>query len=262
MEQFSRKHYEKIAKEMNLNDTQLKIAIDEILKLNPKPGNSMSEGSKGAQDVIPDFIINNNGGELELILNSRNMPDLRVANVYMQMLNEYSQRKDRTGKEAATFVKQKIENAKTFIDTIRQRSETLYMCMKCIMDFQKEFFLKGDEKLLKPMVLKDVAAKTGMDISTISRVSNSKYVQTPFGMYLLKYFFSEALTTDEGEEVSSREVKQILRECVDKEDKKKPLTDDALTKILKEKGYNIARRTVAKYREMLEIPVARLRKKL
>ena len=262
MQQFSRKHYEKIAEEMGLNETQLKIAIDEILKLNPKPGNTMNDGKRSVQEIVPDFIINNNGGELELILNSRNLPDLRVANVYKQMLNEYEQRQDKTGKEAAQFVKQKIENAKLFIDTVRQRSETLYFCMKSIMDFQKDFFLEGDEKLLKPMVLKDVSAKIGMDISTISRVSNSKYVQTPFGTYLLKYFFSEALTTEEGEEVSSREVKQILRECVETEDKKKPLTDDALTKILKKKGYNIARRTVAKYREMLEIPVARLRKQL
>ena len=262
MEQFSRKHYEKIAVALNLNETQLKIAIDEILKLNPKPGNSMNDGNKGAQDIVPDFIINNNSGELELILNTRNLPDLRVANVYMQMLNEYSQRKDKTGKEAAQFVKQKIDNAKTFIDTIQQRSQTLYLCMKSIMDYQKAFFLDGDEKLLKPMVLKDISAKIGMDISTISRVSNSKYVQTPFGTYLLKFFFSEALTNEDGEEVSSREVKKILQECVENENKKKPLTDDALTKILKGKGYNIARRTIAKYREMLEIPVARLRKQL
>ncbi len=260
MDEFSKKHYEKIIKNMEISEKAFKPALSEILKLNPRPGNTMSDNTKAAQDIVPDFIIQNNGGELELTLNSRNMPDLRVAGIYQQMLSEYAQRKDKTGKEAAQFVKQKIENAKMFIDTIRQRHETLYFTMKTIMDYQKEFFMQGDEKLLKPMILKDISDKTGLDISTISRVSNSKYVQTPFGTYLLKYFFSEALTNEEGEEVSSREVKAILAESVQNEDKKKPLTDDALAAILKKKGYHIARRTVAKYREMLEIPVARLRK--
>lgn len=262
MEEFSRKHYEKIAKHFEIEDEHLRPAIQELLKLNPKPGGSMADSSKSMQEVVPDFSIYNQDGKLELSLNSRNMPDLRVARVYSQMLEEYSQRKDKMGKEAAAFVKQKIESARAFIDTLNQRQNTLYVTMKAIMDYQKEYFLTGDETTLKPMILKDISEKVGLDISTVSRVSNSKYVQTQFGTFLLKSFFSESLSTDSGEEVSSREVKKILQDSIEAENKKKPITDDALAKILKDKGYNIARRTVAKYREQLGIPVARLRKQI
>ena len=261
MEEFSKKHYEKIQKKLDINDETLKQVIQEILKLNPKPGGAASD-NKSTQEVIPDFTVSNDDGELVLSLNSRNIPELKIARVYQQMLEEYAQRKDRTGKEAVQFVKQKIESAKGFIDAINQRHQTLLLTMQAIMDYQKEYFLTGDETKLKPMILKDISERVGLDISTISRVSNSKYVQTPFGTFLLKSFFSESLSTDSGEEVSSREVKKILQDAISAEDKKKPLTDDALAKILKQKGYNIARRTVAKYREQLEIPVARLRKEL
>ncbi len=262
IDEFSKKHYDKIVKKLEITEAQLKGAVQEILKLNPRPGGSGSDNQKNAQEVIPDFILNNENGKLELILNSRNMPELKVAKVYHQMLEEYSQRKDKTGKEAVHFVKQKIESAKLFIDAINQRYQTLFLTMRCIMDHQVEYFMTGDETKLKPMILKDISEKVGLDISTISRVSNSKYVQTPFGTFLLKTFFSESLSTDSGEEVSSREVKKILKDAIEGESKRKPLTDDALAEILKKKGYNIARRTVAKYREQLEIPVARLRKQL
>lgn len=262
MEEFSKKHYEKIAKKMDITDQQLKEVIDEILKLNPRPGNSMADNSKISQQIVPDFTIINNDGVLELTLNSRNAPELRVARVYSQMLDEYSKRGDKLGKEALAFVKQKIESARGFIDCVRQREQTLMITMKAIMDYQYDFFLEGDETKLKPMILKDISDKIGLDLSTVSRVSNSKYVQTHFGTYLLKFFFSESIATDEGEEVSSREVKRILADSVAAEDKRKPLTDDELAKILQDKGYKIARRTVAKYREMLEIPVARMRKQL
>ena len=207
-------------------------------------------------------MIVNEDGQLILTLNSRNSPDLKVSKEYAQMLEEYSKSKDKSSKEASMFVKQKLEGAKWFIDALQQRSYTLLYSMNAIMEYQKDYFLTGDETQLKPMILKDIAEKVNLDISTISRVANSKYVQTPFGTFLLKSFFSESLSTDSGEEVSTREVKKILEECIAAEDKKKPLTDDKLTKILKEKGYNIARRTIAKYREQLEIPVARLRKEL
>lgn len=262
MEEFSKKHYEKIAKKMEIDDQKLKEVIGEILKLNPRPGNSMADNSKISQQIVPDFVIQNIDGNLELSLNSRNVPDLRVAKVYSQMMEEYAKRGDKLGKEALAFVKQKIESAKGFIDCVRQREQTLLLTMKAIMDYQKEFFREGDETKLKPMILKDISDRIGLDLSTVSRVSNSKYVQTPFGTYLLKFFFSESIATDEGEEVSSREVKRILADSVAAEDKRKPLTDDELAKILREKGYKIARRTVAKYREMLEIPVARMRKQL
>ncbi|MGQ0828216.1 MAG: RNA polymerase factor sigma-54 [Bacteroidota bacterium] len=262
MDEFSKKHYDKIAKKFELDDEILKEVVQEILKLNPRPGNSMADGQKSFQQVIPDFIITIDEGELQLTLNSRNAPDLRVSKAYSQMLEEYSKDKNKSSKEASMFVKQKLDGAKWFIDAIQQRSQTLLYSMNAIMEYQRDYFLTGDETLLKPMILKDIAEKVGLDISTISRVANSKYVQTPFGTFLLKTFFSESLSTDSGEEVSTREVKKILEDCIAEENKKKPLTDDRLTKILKEKGYNIARRTIAKYREQLEIPVARLRKEL
>lgn len=262
IEEFSKKHYDKIAKKMMISEEKLKGAIDEILKLNPKPGGSMAESQKTAQEIIPDFFITNEDGKLQLTLNSRNMPDMKVAKVYKQMLEEYAQRKDKTGKEAVQFVKQKIESAQNFIDSINQRHQTLLLTMQCIMEHQEEYFLTGDELKLKPMILKMISDKVGLDISTISRVSNSKYVQTPFGTFLLKSFFNEAIKTEDGGKVSSLEVKKIIKDAISGENKKSPLTDDELTQILKEKGFVIARRTVAKYREMLEIPVARLRKEL
>ena len=262
MDEFSKKHYEKISKKLEIDDELLKEVIQEILKLNPRPGNSMADGQKSFQQVIADFIMVNEDGQLLLTLNSRNSPDLKVSKEYSQMLAEYSKSKDKSSKEASVFVKQKLEGAKWFIDAIQQRSYTLLYTMNAIMEYQKDYFLTGDETMLKPMILKDIAERVNLDISTISRVANSKYVQTPFGTFLLKSFFSESLSTDSGEEVSTREVKKILSDCIAAESKKKPLTDDKLTKILKEKGYNIARRTIAKYREQLDIPVARLRKEL
>ncbi len=262
MDEFSKKHYDKIQKRLEIDDDLLKDVIQEILKLNPRPGNSMADGKKSFQQIIPDFLITSEDGELELTLNSRNAPDLKVSKAYSQMLEEYSKSKDKSSKEATQFVKQKLDGARWFIDAIQQRSNTLLYTMNAIMEYQKEYFLEGDETKLKPMILKDIAEKVGLDISTVSRVANSKYVQTSFGTFLLKSFFSESLSTDSGEEVSTREVKKILEECISAENKKKPLTDDRLAKILKEKGYNIARRTIAKYREQLDIPVARLRKEL
>ncbi len=261
---FTRKHYDKIKKKHNLSDSDLKAAVDEILKLNPKPGSVLMEG-RGAQYVVPDFIVSHNDGELELALNSRNTPDLRINRTYSEMFRAMAESKgkaDKRQKEAVSFVKQKLDSAKWFIDAIKQRQNTLMVTMQAILEFQKQYFLTGDETKLKPMILKDIADMVQLDISTISRVANSKYVQTPFGTFLLKEFFSESLQTDKGEEVSTREVKKILQDCIDSESKKKPLTDDQLAAILKEKGYNIARRTVAKYREQLDIPVARLRKEL
>lgn len=264
-EEFSKKHYSRIARKLGITEEELKPAVDIILKLNPKPGNTVSEGSKASPTIVPDFIIDNNDGVLNLSLNARNAPDLRVSRTYADMLEGYSKTKDKTDKsqkEAVMFVRQKLDAAKWFIDAIKQRQQTLMKTMTAIMEYQYDYFLEGDETMLKPMILKDIAEKVELDISTISRVANSKYVQTPFGTFLLKTFFSESLQTDSGEEVSTREVKKILQECIDAENKKKPLTDDRLTKILKEKGYNIARRTIAKYREQLGIPVARLRKEL
>lgn len=263
-EEFSRKHYDKILKDLGCSDDELRAAIGEILKLNPRPGNTANQGQRSAEHVIPDFIINNQDGKLELTLNARNSPELRISRDYREMLDHYSKDKknSKASREAVQFVKQKLEAARWFIDALKQRQHTLFETMKTIMDYQYEYFLEGDPRKLRKMVLRDIAEKIGMDISTVSRVANSKYVQTPFGTFLLKTFFSEGLQTDSGEEVSSKEVKQILTDCIGEEDKRKPLTDDALTKILNDKGYNIARRTVAKYREMLEIPVARLRKQL
>jgi len=265
-DEFIKKHYDKIARKFGVTDEELKQAIDLILKLNPKPGSSYSNPhSQENQHIVPDFILEVVDGELQLSLNQRNMPELRINEGYLDMLKTLARSKNgqsRNSKEAFSFVKQKLDSAKWFIDAIRQRQQTLLLTMSEIIDFQKEYFMEGDETKLKPMILKDIAERTGLDISTISRVSNSKYIQTHFGIFPLKYFFSEAMQKDTGEEVSTREIKKILKDCIDNEDKKHPLTDERLTEILKEKSYNIARRTVAKYREQLDIPVARLRKEL
>ncbi|MEZ5197132.1 MAG: RNA polymerase factor sigma-54 [Bacteroidales bacterium] len=261
--EFTKKHYEKIIKKARISEEELKEAIEEILKLNPKPGNSLSETTKTNHYILPDFLIYNNNGDLELQLNSKNTPELRLNRTYVDMLETYSHSKNKSKhKDAITFVKQKIDSAKWFIDAIKQRQNTLEITMQAIMEYQREYFLTGDETRLRPMILKDIAEIVNLDISTISRVANSKYVQTPFGTFLLKSFFSESMQNENGEEVSTREIKKILSDCIDVEDKSKPVTDEQLTKILKEKGYNIARRTVAKYREQLNIPVARLRKEL
>lgn len=263
LEEFTKKHYDKLERALNVNSDQLKEIIDEVLKLNPKPGDSGAVAGKQLH-VIPDFHITNNDGQLQLTLNSRNAPELRISRSYQEMFDHYdkSEQKDKKMKEAVQFVKQKLDAAKWFIDAIKQRQQTLLKTMNAIMNFQKEYFLTGDERKLKPMILKDIADLIDMDISTVSRVANSKYVQTEFGTFLLKSFFSEAIQTDSGEEVSNKEVKKILEECINNEDKRKPLADEKLTEILKEKGYSIARRTVAKYREAMNIPVARLRKQL
>ena len=262
-EEFTKKHYDKIAKKTGATNRQLKAALDEILKLNPKPGDSSTSGARNSHYITPDFFISIKDDQLELSLDGRNNPDLKVNKQYVKMLEDFSKSKDsKTMQEAAQFVRQKIDGAKWFIDAIRQRQHTLYITMKAIMEMQQEYFLTGDETKLKPMILKDIAEKVGLDISTVSRVANSKYVQTPYGTYLLKTFFSEGITNEEGEEVSTREIKKILQDCVEDEDKRKPMTDEELMAVLKEKGYPIARRTVAKYREQLGIPVARLRKEL
>jgi RNA polymerase sigma-54 factor len=262
-DEFTKKHYKKILKKLDIEEEHLKSAIAEIVKLNPKPGSSALETNKVMQQIIPDFIIREEEGELELSLNSRNAPQLKVSREYSEMLKTYGDsKKNQSDKDAVMFVKQKIDSAKWFIDAIKQRQHTLLITMTSIMDYQREFFMSGDETNIKPMILKDIADIVHMDISTISRVANSKYVETPYGIFLLKYFFSESLSTDSGEEVSTREVKKILQDAIDAESKKKPLTDEKLAAVLKEKGYNIARRTVAKYREQLDIPVARLRKEL
>jgi RNA polymerase sigma-54 factor len=265
-EEFSRKHYDKICRALNLSDTALKEAIREITLLNPKPGGNW-EGGMGAlmSQVTPDFIVEAHNGELFLSMNNRGIPDLHVSRDYMDMFQNYAANKSNQTpemKDAVQFVKQKLDSAQWFIDAVRQRWETLQRTMETIMLLQKDFFLTGDEASLRPMILKDVAERAGYDVSTISRVSNSKYVQANVGIYPLKYFFSESITTGSGEEVSNREVKMIMKEHIDGEDKRKPLSDEELTVILKEKGYVIARRTVAKYREQMSIPVARLRKEI
>lgn len=265
MDEFSKKHYTKICQRLSIDEAELKVVLDEVLKLNPRPGNSLSDSTKVVQNIVADFMITNEDGKLVLTLNGRNAPQLKVSNQYKQMLRAYSEAKGKANKEqkdAVQFVKQKLDGAKWFIDAIQQRQMTLFGTMDAIMEYQKEYFLTGDETKLKPMILKDISDIVGLDISTISRVANSKYVQTQFGTFLLKSFFSESLTTESGEEVSSREVKKILSDAIDAEDKRKPLADEKLAKLLKEKGYTIARRTVAKYREQLGIPVARLRKEL
>ena len=265
-EEFTKKHYDKISRRLNVDDAELKQAIDLILKLNPKPGSSYSNPlNKSNQHIVPDFILDSVDGELQLSLNQKNLPELRINESYLNMLRSMTaNRKDsnKNNREAAAFVKQKVDSARWFIDAIRQRQQTLLATMAEIIDFQKEYFRDGDETRLKPMILKDIAERTSLDISTISRVSNSKYIQTHFGIYPLKYFFSEAMQTNSGEEVSTREIKMILKECIDNEDKSHPVTDEKLTELLREKTYNIARRTVAKYREQLDIPVARLRRQL
>jgi RNA polymerase sigma-54 factor len=266
MDEFSKKHYDKIAKHLALSDDDLKDAIHEILHLNPRPGDSMSDSQKSQVHVVPDFIITNNEGVLELALHSKNAPPLRISKDYAEMLANFQkkqkEKKSKADREASTFIKQKIDSAKWFIDALTQRQQTLYSTMWAILEYQYEYFWEGDETKLKPMILKDIAERVSLDISTVSRVANSKYVQTPFGTILLKNLFSEAMHTDTGEEVSSREVKKILLDSISAEDKLKPITDDALAQLLHDKGYEIARRTVAKYREQLNIPVARLRKEL
>lgn len=263
-DEFTKKHYEKIQRGLNINEEQLKDVMQQIIKLNPKPGGNIGGINKAESYVVPDFFIMNNNGKLELTLNSRNAPELRISEGYRDMMKEYDRgaKKDKRQKEAVLFIKQKIDAAKWFIDAIKQRQHTLLSTMTAIMNHQHDFFITGDETSLKPMILKDIAEKTGLDISTVSRVANSKFVQTEFGTYRLKFFFSESLSTDSGEEVSTREVKKILSDLIEGENKKHPLSDERLTELLQEKGYNIARRTVAKYREQLNIPVARLRKEL
>jgi RNA polymerase sigma-54 factor len=264
-EEFTKKHYQKIQKKLDTEDESfVRDAMEVIVKLNPKPGGGGGPTATKNQYIIPDFILTNNNGKLELALNSRNAPELRISRSYTDMFKAYdkSNKKDKKLKEAVTFVKQKLDAAKWFIDAIKQRQHTLLRTMRAIIDFQYDFFLEGDETKLKPMILKDIATMINMDISTVSRVASSKAIQTDFGIYPLKYFFSEGISTDSGEEVSSREVKQIIKEIIESEDKDKPYSDDKLEKILNDKGYNIARRTVAKYREQLNIPVARLRKEM
>ena len=263
--EFVKKHYDKITARLEIEDEDLKDAIEEIISLNPKPGNSLNESSRPVEQVIPDFTVKTEGDELQVLLNGRNAPELKISRKYSEMLEEFARIKGKPNKaqrEAMMFVKQKLDSARWFIDAIRQRQNTLITTMQAIVDYQREYFLTGDETNLRPMILKDIADRIGMDISTVSRVSNSKYVQTSYGTYSLKYFFSESLTNDDGEEVSTREVKKILQDLIEDEDKRKPWTDENLAKELKGKGYNIARRTVAKYREQLGIPVARLRKEL
>ena len=262
-DEFTRKHYDKIGKKLEVSNRELKPALDTILKLNPKPADASSTGAKNIHYITPDFFVTVRDGKIELSLDGKNVPELRVSKQYLKMMEEFSQSKDtRNMQEAALFVKQKIDAARWFIDAINQRQNTLYTTMKAIIDLQEDYFLTGDETKLKPMILKDVADKIGLDISTVSRVANSKYAQTPYGTFQLKFFFSEGITNNEGEEVSTREIKKILKDAVEGEDKANPMTDEQLMLVLKEKGYPIARRTVAKYREQLGIPVGRMRKKI
>ena len=261
---FSKKHFEKIKQKLNISNDELKDVVSEIEKLNPKPGGAFNENTKINSSIVPDFTIKIIEGELKLELNSRNAPDLYVSEEYKNMLSGYSESKNKTKshKDAVMFIKQKLDSAKWFIDAIKQRNQTLIMTMTSIINFQKEYLLTGDESKMKPMILKDIADKIQMDISTISRVANSKYIDTPYGVKLLKTFFSEGLKNEEGEDVSTIEIKKNLKLLIDEENKKKPLADQALAVLLKQKGYLVARRTVAKYREQMEIPVARLRKEL
>lgn len=263
-EAFTKKHYDKLVARLEVDEDTLRAAMEEITRLNPKPGNSGADNARPIQAVVPDFYVSVEGDELRLQINGRNAPELRVSNEYRDMMEGYSAAKnpDRSQKDAITFVKRKVDAAKWFIDAIKQRQNTLRITMQAILEIQRDYFLTGDETDLKPMILKDIADRIQMDISTVSRVANSKYVQTPYGTFLLKTLFSESLTTDSGEEVSTREVKKILEEAVESEDKRKPLSDEKLMQVLQDKGYRIARRTVAKYREQLGIPVARLRKEL
>lgn len=261
---FVKKHYKKLLEKFNISEEQLKEIIAEISKLNPKPGSSYAGNNKIAEQIVPDFSILIVDGVLELTLNSRNAPELHVSREYNNMLKGYSdsKKKSKTQKDAVMFIKQKLDAAKWFIDAIKQRQQTLLVTMNAIMHRQEAYFLTGDERKLKPMILKDIADEIQMDVSTVSRVANSKYVSTPYGTKLIKVFFSESMKNDQGEDVSTREIKKILETVIQEEEKRKPLTDEKLSKILKEKGYPIARRTVAKYREQLDIPVARLRKEI
>jgi len=263
-DQFTKKHYQKLLQKFNVTELQLRDAVLEIERLNPKPGSSFSNNTRSIEHVVPDFTINIVEGELELSLNGRNAPELHVSQPYNEMLKGYKASKEKTKsqKEAVLFIKQKLDAAKWFIDAIKQRQQTLFVTMSTIMHYQKNYFLTGDEQQLRPMILKDIADEIEMDVSTVSRVANSKYVNTPYGTKLIKEFFSESMTNDQGEEVSTREIKSILETIISEEDKKTPLTDEKLALLLKEKGYPIARRTIAKYREQLDLPVARLRKEL
>lgn len=261
MDEFSKKHYDKILKRLDITGEELKGVITEITHLNPRPGNNDSREAVNAA-VVPDFIITVADGKPELSINGRNLPDLKISKEYTEMLKEYSRSKDRSSKDATGFIKSKIESASWFIDALHQRYTTMLLCMQAIMEYQSDYFATGDESKLKPMILKDIAGKVELDLSTVSRMANSKYVQTPYGTFLLKSLFSESMSTDSGEEVSNREIKNILKDLIDKEDKRHPLTDDELCAALNEKGYNIARRTVAKYREQLDIPVGRMRREI
>lgn len=264
-EEFSRKHYEKISRKLRLDDAELRQAIDEILKLNPKPGGSAVETSfgRGAEKIIPDFTLELVDGELQLSLNAGDIPELKINKSYLNLLDQYQNKESaKNKKDVVSFVKYKLSSARSFIDAVEQRNNTLMLTMTAIVQFQKQFFLTGDENALRPMILKDIADITGLDVSTISRVSNSKYVQAWFGIYALKDFFSGSMQTTSGEEVSTGELKNVLKLLVDEEDKKKPLTDDELVSMMEKRGYQIARRTVAKYRQMLDIPVARLRREI
>jgi RNA polymerase sigma-54 factor len=264
MDDFSKKHYKKLLKKFDVSEDYLREALEFIAKLNPKPAQSGGEGASGKDFIIPDFIVKENYGELEVSLNSKNAPELKVSRTYAETLKSYEASKEKTKsqKDAVQYIKQKLDGAKWFIDSVKQRQNTLLLTMRKIVELQHDFFLSGDETDLKPMILKDIAEEIKMDISTISRVASSKYVETEFGIFLLKDFFTEGIVTTSGEEVSNREVKNILQQAINEENKRKPLTDEALKKILQEKGYQIARRTVAKYREQLNLPVARLRKEL
>lgn len=263
-EEFTKKHYQRIMDRLEVDEVELKDAITEISKLNPKPGNSVAVAGQPTEGVVPDFYILINEGELELQLNARNAPELNISREYREMLQHYkaSKEKSRSDRDAVLFVKQKLDSAKWFVDAVRQRQQTLLLVMSAIMEYQQAYFLSGDERDLKPMILKDIADEVGMDISTVSRVASNKYVNTPYGTVLIKDFFSESMTNDQGEEVSTREIKKILEESIGEENKRKPLTDEQLADLLLQKGYPIARRTVAKYREQLGLPVARLRKEL
>ena len=265
-EVFIKKHYSKLISKYHLTDEELKVVVQEITKLNPKPGSSFAgSANKPTQHITPDFLLDYEDGNLKLSLNARNAPDLKVSKTYANMLNDYQNNKDnqtQSQKDTVTFIRQKLDSAKWFIDAIKQRQHTLLSTMNAILEFQENYFIEGDVKELKPMILKDIADATSLDISTISRVANSKYIQTHFGIFPLKSFFSEAMQTTDGEDISSKELKAIMQEIIDGEDKKKPYTDDKLSELLKDKGYKIARRTVAKYREQLGIPVGRMRKEL
>lgn len=263
-EQFTKKHYSKLQSKFDISEDELKSAISEIERLNPKPGGSFAGNNRIVEHVVPDFSIKIVEGELELTLNGRNAPELHVSKEYSNMLKGYKSAKDKSKsqKDTVLFIKQKLDAAKWFIDAIKQRQQTLFITMSSIMNYQKDYFMTGDERKLKPMILKDIADQINMDVSTVSRVANSKYVDTPYGTKLIKEFFSESMKNEQGEDVSTREIKKILETVINEEDKKKPLTDDKLAKMLKERGYPIARRTVAKYREQLGLPVARLRKQI